>query len=517
MEDKKILAELVKELQQGNGAAFEKIYNLTNGRAFATALSIVKNRDDAEDLLQDAYLTVLDKIDTLEKPEAFQGWFNIIVANKAKKFLQKSQPLLFQNDEEKALVLDTIIDEEEEYKPGLDVEKEDLRKDVIELINNLSDDQKTVILLYYYNEMSIKEIAQALEINENTVKSRLFQAKKKLSGGIKELEKKDKKLFGIAPGPVIIWALKSTSDSAAASFAGSAASAGVLNAVTAASGAGTSAAVGTAAGGIAAKFAALSLLQKVIAGVVAASVVTGTAVGTKKIVEYRKASSTSASVVETVTDWQNEKSEMFELNTEEVSENTEEISDSSEKDEKAKTTTEETTEKSSKSQKTSKAEKSVTEESTSLNEKKPTEKSTTSATATTEPPQTTTSSTTKPETTTASTTKKTTTTTRRTTTTTKRTTTTTKRTTTTTKPTTTTTTTTTQAPATIKINYVVTDGSGDDSTVTESVSAGTTITESMILGSIGSKYGNTLIRSGTYPVTAESGSTYEYTVYVWND
>ncbi len=510
MEDKNRLAELVVELQHGNGEAFEEIYNLTSGKAFATALSIVKKRDDAEDLLQDAYVTVLDKIDTLEKPEAFQGWFNIIVANKAKSFLQKSQPVLFKDDNEESAVFDSIKDDSEEYKPGLDVEKEDLRKDVMSLINNLSDDKRTVILLYYYNEMSIKEIAQALEINENTVKSRLFQAKKDLSKGIKTLEKKDKKLFGIAPGPVITWALKSTSNSAAASFVGSAASAGVLNAVTAVSGA------GAAAGGVAAKFAAFSVLQKIVAGVVAASVVTGTAVGTKKIVENRKESSVSMSVAETVTDRQNEESEIFEINTEENSEktkNTEEISKSFEKDEKTKTTT---------------------EKSTSLNEKKSTEKST-SSTATTKPSKTTASTTAKSETTTASTTttKSTTTTTKRTTTTTKRTTTTTKHTTTTKKPTTTTTkktttttkktttttkptTTTTKAPATIKINYVVTDGSGSESPVTKNVSAGSTITESDIVGGMSSKYDNVIIRSGTCPVTAESGNTYEYIVYLWN-
>ena len=534
MEEKNLLAELVTELQQGNGEAFEKIYNLTSGKAFATALSIVKNRDDAEDLLQDAYVTVLDKIDSLEKPEAFQGWFNIIVANKAKSFLQKSQPVLFKDDDEEAAAIDSIKDDKEEYKPGLDVEKEELRKDVMALINNLSDDKRTVILLYYYNEMSIKEIAQALEINENTVKSRLLQAKKDLSKGIKALEKKDKKLFGIAPGPVIIWALRSTSDSAAASFVGSAASAGVLGSVTAASGAGTAAAVGSAAGGIAAKFAALTLLQKVVAGVVAASVIAGIAVGTKKIVDYRKSSAASASVTVTFADLQNEKTS--EINTAEFPESTESADEKSEQNELTEKSAEKTSEKSSENKKTSKKEKSTTEKSSSLHEKEATEKST-SATATTEPPQTTTSSTAKSETTTASTTKKTTTTTRRTTTTTKRTTTTTKRTTTTTKrtttttkrtttttkrtttttkPTTTTTTTTTKAPATIKINYVVTDGSGDESPATKTVPAGSTITESDITGGMISKYDNVVIRSGTYPVTAESGNTYEYTVYLWN-
>lgn len=296
MEVNRELTELVVRLQNGDGGAFEEIYKLTSGKAFATALSIVKNRDDAEDLLQDAYVTVLNKINTLEKPETFIGWFNIIVANKAKNFLQKSHPIMFHDDEDEELVLGSITDEDEEYKPGIDVEKEELRKDVMSLINNLSDEKKTVILLYYYDNMSIKDISQALEINENTVKSRMLQAKKDLTKGVKELEKKNRSVLGVAPIPLVIWALKSTSGSTAAAFAGSAASVGVLGAVTTATGAGAAVVTsGTAAvGGI----AAFSILQKVIIGIAAAGIVTGAAVGTKTVIDHKKADPETTAVAE---------------------------------------------------------------------------------------------------------------------------------------------------------------------------------------------------------------------------
>lgn len=76
------LTAAVIRLQNGEGKAFEEIYNLTNGPAYFTALKIAKNEDDAQDVLQDSYVKVLDKIGELEKPESFMSWFNIDNAEK---------------------------------------------------------------------------------------------------------------------------------------------------------------------------------------------------------------------------------------------------------------------------------------------------------------------------------------------------------------------------------------------------------------------------------------------------
>lgn len=206
VDKEKLAAEVIKH-QNGDGKAFEAIYNMTNQAAYFTALKIVKNEDDAQDVLQDSYVKVLDKLSTLDKPESFMSWFNMLVANTAKNYLAKNNPVLFADEETEMYVLESIPEENEVYVPGNSVEKDELCDDVMSLIDSLSDDKRTAVVLYYYDEMTTKQIAESLGVNENTVKSRLVQAKKDLAAGIRALEKKNKSILGIAPMSVVRWAL----------------------------------------------------------------------------------------------------------------------------------------------------------------------------------------------------------------------------------------------------------------------------------------------------------------------
>jgi RNA polymerase sigma factor (sigma-70 family) len=205
--DKEKLAAEVIKYRNGDGKAFEAIYNMTNQAAYFTALKIVKNEDDAQDVLQDSYVKVLDKLSTLDKPESFMSWFNMLVANTAKNYLAKNNPVLFADEETEMYVLESIPEENEVYVPGNSVEKDELCDDVMSLIDSLSDDKRTAVVLYYYDEMTTKQIAESLGINENTVKSRLVQAKKDLAASIRALEKKNKSILGVAPMSVVRWAL----------------------------------------------------------------------------------------------------------------------------------------------------------------------------------------------------------------------------------------------------------------------------------------------------------------------
>lgn len=299
--DKNQLSELVLKLQAGDGKAFEQIYNLTNKSAYFTALKITKNEDDAQDVLQEAYIKLLEKIGELDKPESFMSWFNMMVANKAKDYMRKYNPNLFtdnvisggKDDDEEYSVFDTIEEDNDAFIPGAGIEQAELQRDVMGLIENLSDEKRTAILLYYYNEMTTKQIAESLGVNENTVKSRLVQAKKDLAKSIKELEKKNGKLLGVAPISIVIWALKGASAVTGASFTASGAAAATLTAVTA----GSAAVLSTAAGaGTAA--ATTGVATKIVAGIVAASIIGGGAVmGTKAVNDKIKAKASETTSV----------------------------------------------------------------------------------------------------------------------------------------------------------------------------------------------------------------------------
>lgn len=233
--DKAKLAEEVIKLKAGDKSAFDSIYKMTSQNAYFTALKITKNEDDAQDILQESYISVLQKIDALEKPESFMSWFNMIVANNARSLLRKNNPLLFRDEETQNYYVDAARQgetDESEYVPGVVTEKKELIEEVNRLVDSLSDEKRTVVILYFFNKMTTKQIAVSLGINENTVKSRIVQAKKDIEKGVHELESKNKKLLGVAPIPLVIWALKSSSATAYAAFATSGAAASVIAAVT---------------------------------------------------------------------------------------------------------------------------------------------------------------------------------------------------------------------------------------------------------------------------------------------
>ncbi len=302
-----LIQEVVK-LRSGDGKAFEKIYNLTNRSAYFTALKIVGNETDAQDVVQESYMIMIDKIGDLENPAAFSNWFSVIVANKAREFLRKNKKYVFtddideMSDEEVKAFNDSLESEKEEFRPGTLIEQLELKSQVMALIDGLSDDKRTAILLYYYNRLSVKEISEALGVNENTVKSRLFYAKKDLAKGIEEIEKKNGKLLGAAPASVAAWALKTASATASTAFVSGGAAAETLAAVTAGAAAAGSLTLTAAASGastastVVTTSAAAGVLQKVAVGIAAVTVIGSAATVLMRVQRQRMTAEQTQSV-----------------------------------------------------------------------------------------------------------------------------------------------------------------------------------------------------------------------------
>lgn len=234
----------------------------------------------------------MNKANEIKNPDAFISWFNMVVASKAKNLLRKNSPVLFDSNETEQFMLESIEDTDKDFQPSADYEQSELRDEVMGLIDNLSDEKRTAVILFYYNEMTTKQIAESLNVNENTIKSRLVQAKKDLTKGVKELEKRNGKLLGVAPIPVILWAMRSSATKTAEAFTVSGGAATTYTAIITASAVPAAAVASTAgaatAGGVVAKIAGLSVAQKIISGVVVAGIVTGGAVGAKKAIQHIK-------------------------------------------------------------------------------------------------------------------------------------------------------------------------------------------------------------------------------------
>lgn len=206
------LIQAVKLAQEGNKEAFDFLYQSTYRSKYYLAKKYMKNEEAAEDVMQEAYLKAYLKLNTLDTPEAFSGWFGTIVANTAKNALQKKNPILFSDITEE--VEDEpyeyqIEDEDKQYQPETAYTKKETAELVHELMDSLSDEQRMCVLMFHIEELSIREIAQTLNCSENTVKSRLNYGRKNLKAKAEELQKKGYKVYTAAPVTLLIHLLLS--------------------------------------------------------------------------------------------------------------------------------------------------------------------------------------------------------------------------------------------------------------------------------------------------------------------
>ena len=182
----KTIKELVLSAKNGNKKAFDKLYKLTSNDVWFTCVSLLKDEENAKDIMQETYITAFLKLDTLKDEEKFCGWLTTIATNKSKNKLKGK--VEYQIDDE-VLIAKTETDElmlPEEY-----INKAEKRKVLLQIMEDtLSFNQYQVVLMFYFNELSIAEIAQALEISEGTVKSRLNSSRAKMKTAIEDYENK---------------------------------------------------------------------------------------------------------------------------------------------------------------------------------------------------------------------------------------------------------------------------------------------------------------------------------------
>lgn len=194
---------IVPKAQGGDLKALDELYSSTSRAVYFTCLSLLKNEQDAEDLMQNTYITAFKKLKTLEQPEKFEPWIKRIAANLCKDFLIKkgahpSEPL----DEESPDQVD------ENFLPDEYAEAAEKRGIVMRIMReNLSDVLYQTVIMFYFDEMSVAAIAEEMNCPEGTVKYRLNAARAKIKKGVLDYEKKSGgKLYAFAglPGSVFL-------------------------------------------------------------------------------------------------------------------------------------------------------------------------------------------------------------------------------------------------------------------------------------------------------------------------
>lgn len=274
-----ITAEMLALAAKGNQYAIEDLYRCTYSSVSKTAKFLIQDEDAVLDIVQDTYVKAFQSLDQLDRPENFRAWIKKIAANKAKDYLKKKKPILFSEMTNEDGEEVDFLDERLDHYPEVVMDRKETARLMKQILETLSEDQRLVIGMFYYDRMSVKEIAESIGCSENTVKSRLNYGRKKVEVQVKEMEKKGTKLYALAPLPFLLSLF--AMDAAAAETP----SAAVLESITAKCAAGSSASAGAARGGakVAARAGAKAatgtgakaLTTKIIAGVLAVSVAGG--------------------------------------------------------------------------------------------------------------------------------------------------------------------------------------------------------------------------------------------------
>ncbi len=169
---------LIRGCQQGDPGSFEQLYKSYSKNALGTAYLIAKHRDIAEDIVQEAFFQCYRGIKKLKDPDAFDVWFYKLLVRLAWKMTSEYRH---------TKPLDELQDEVVTGISQLDAALEGKENKLIlyEAVGKLSLPLRTVIILHYFNDMTIKQIAMVLDCFQGTVKSRLHNARKQLEAELR--------------------------------------------------------------------------------------------------------------------------------------------------------------------------------------------------------------------------------------------------------------------------------------------------------------------------------------------
>ncbi len=172
------LTELVLRARQGDSQAYEEVVRRFQDMAVGYAYALLGNWQEAEEAAQDAFVSAYYGLIKLRNAAAFPGWFRRIVYTQANRRLRVKEPVLVPLDQLGEI---SVADRAQQ------LEEDPLHDQFAAIINTLPAPQRTVLLLYYMNDHSQKEIATFLEIPLGTVTTRLYHARKQLKKGITAL------------------------------------------------------------------------------------------------------------------------------------------------------------------------------------------------------------------------------------------------------------------------------------------------------------------------------------------
>lgn len=210
------LARLINRAKQNDDAAINELYEQIHNPVWFWARAAVKSDDDADEVTQRTLITAFRKLDTIEEPKAFLGWLKTTTIRQAKDYMMEAHNrynISFhdagdRDDEGNESDYDPAA-EGLAYNPEAALDEKTKKEILGGILDSLPADQRLVVNMFWFDNLTSKAIAEELGCSENTIKSRLKYAKAKIKDKVEEYQKKTgEKLYTVSPIAVLLWLYK---------------------------------------------------------------------------------------------------------------------------------------------------------------------------------------------------------------------------------------------------------------------------------------------------------------------
>lgn len=202
------LYQSVNNLMAGDYDSYYVMYDLSIKYIYKIIYDIVKDYHTTEDLVQETYLTIYNKINTLQNPRAFYSWAGRIATNLALRYIQTHRRELLALDSEEVsseFMYDMATQDVEEFIPESILMNREKQRLIAQIVDGLSEVQKITVQYFYYEDMSVKEIAEVMGCSVGVVKNRLNFARKAIKAVVIDLaENQDTRLYSLSAVPLFL-------------------------------------------------------------------------------------------------------------------------------------------------------------------------------------------------------------------------------------------------------------------------------------------------------------------------
>jgi RNA polymerase sigma-70 factor (ECF subfamily) len=184
------LEELVRRCQQGELAAFSKLFHGYQARVYRLAVTILRDEQDAEDAVQDVFVRVFERIRDYRGDSAFTTWLTAIVVNCCRDKLRRRKV-------RRVVALDHLRGRANDQDLSEVVTRRQQQQTLWALVDRLDEKHRLPVILHYHEGLSCDEVAQALNLRTSTVYARLNTARVRLRAMLREQSKSERLEFQV--------------------------------------------------------------------------------------------------------------------------------------------------------------------------------------------------------------------------------------------------------------------------------------------------------------------------------